>query len=94
VTITIDLDPEVLTWLHEKGAREGQDAETVAAALLAEALVWEKQERAEAIAGIQRGLDDVAAGRARPLEEFVAEQRAKHALPELPENWQDAAELL
>jgi predicted transcriptional regulator len=94
MTITIDLAPEALERLREKAAREGRDAEAVAAAVLTEVLEWEAQDRAEAIEGIRRGLEDVAAGRVRPLAEFIAEQRAKHNLPELPNNWQETAELL
>ena len=37
MTITIDLAPEVLSRLHDKAAREGQETEAVAARLLAEA---------------------------------------------------------
>ena len=94
MTITIDLEPVTLERLREKAAREGQEAEAVAAALLVQALEWEAQDQAEAIEGVRRGLEDVAAGRVRPLAEFIQEQRAKHNLPELPENWQEAAELL
>lgn len=38
-------------------------------------------DRAEAIAGICRGLEQVDAGLARPLEEFDAEMRRKHGIP-------------
>jgi PHD/YefM family antitoxin component YafN of YafNO toxin-antitoxin module len=37
-------------------------------------------DRAEAIAGIRRGLADVDAGRTIPLEQFRAEQIKKHGL--------------
>ena len=78
MTITIDLQPEVLARLHEKAAREGQESEAVAARLLAEALEWEAQDRREAIEGIQRGLADFEAGRFQPLEEIIAAKRAKY----------------
>jgi predicted transcriptional regulator len=80
MTITIDLQPAVLARLHEKAEREGQETEAVAARLLAEVLEWEAQDRREAIAGIERGLADFEAGRFRPLEEIIAEKRAKYAL--------------
>lgn len=81
MTITINLAPEVEAQLRDAAAQEGQDAEAVAATLLAETLAWKAQERAEAIAGIQRGLDAAAAGRVRPLGEFIAEERARLNLP-------------
>ncbi len=40
----------------------------------------EMVDRAEAIEGVQRGLDDVAAGRTKPLKQAFAEIRAKHAI--------------
>ena len=41
----------------------------------------EELDRAEAIAGIQRGLDDVANGRTMPLDEAFAEIRRQNGLP-------------
>ncbi|HLJ57617.1 MAG TPA: type II toxin-antitoxin system Phd/YefM family antitoxin [Chthonomonadaceae bacterium] len=38
-------------------------------------------ERLRSIEGLQMGLDDVAAGRTRPLVEFDAEMRAKYGIP-------------
>lgn len=84
--MSITLAPEIEARLNEKAARQGAHLETLVNAMLADALAWEAQERAEAIAGIQRGLDDVAAGRERPLSEFLAEQRQKHGFAE---NWPD-----
>ena len=37
-------------------------------------------ERREAIAGIQRGLDDIAAGRTTPFEDFDRDFRARHGI--------------
>ncbi|MGH7201820.1 MAG: type II toxin-antitoxin system Phd/YefM family antitoxin [Planctomycetaceae bacterium] len=37
-------------------------------------------DRLETIEGVQRGLDDLKAGRGRPLEEMIAEKRAKYGL--------------
>jgi hypothetical protein len=42
----------------------------------------QQQERIETIAAVREGLDDVRAGRTRPLEKFDAEFRKKHRIPE------------
>jgi len=42
----------------------------------------EELDRAETIAGIQRGLDAMEAGRARPVKEFLAELREEFGFPE------------
>ncbi len=61
--------------------REGLNAEVVAHDVLVQALDWEAQDRAEAIAGIQRGMEAFEQGRFRRFSEFEAEQRAKYSLP-------------
>jgi predicted transcriptional regulator len=81
MSFTIILPPEAEQKLRERAAREGQDAETLAATVLVEALEWEARDSAEAVLGIQRGLDDFAAGRFRPFTEFAEEQRRKYYLP-------------
>jgi predicted transcriptional regulator len=81
VTLTIHLAPEEEANLHEKSVREGLNAEVVAHDVLVRALEWENQDRAEAIAGIQHGLEDFEQGRFRRFSEFEREQRAKYALP-------------
>jgi len=54
---------------------------------LEEALdLWEyenppEDEREETLKAIQRGLDDMHAGRTRPFEEFDREFRERHGLP-------------
>jgi hypothetical protein len=55
---------------------------------------WDQPDRTDAIEAIRLALEDVAAGRVRPLADFIAEQRTRHNLPELPADWQRAAELL
>jgi predicted transcriptional regulator len=42
----------------------------------------EELDRAEAIAGIQRGLEAMEAGRTRPVKEFLAEVREEFGFPE------------
>lgn len=80
MTLTIQLSPDAEQLLREKAEREGAPAETLAAAALTQWLEWETQDAAEASAGIQRGLDDFAAGRSRPFEAFAEAQRRKYSL--------------
>ncbi len=72
MTITINLAPEEAK-LHQKAVREGQAAKDVAHDVLVQALEWDAQDRAEAIAGIKRGLEDFEQGRFRRFSEFEAE---------------------
>ena len=80
MTITITLAPEEEAQLRRKAVREGRETETVAHAVLVQALEWEAQDRAEAVAGILRGVDAFEQGRYRRFSEFEAEQRAKYNL--------------
>jgi predicted transcriptional regulator len=77
--MTITISSELEARLRDRARQEGQDPDTVAEVLLSAALDWEAQERREAIAGIQRGLEAGAAGRVRPASEVFAEMRAKLA---------------
>jgi len=45
--------------------------------VLIQALQWLRDERQQALAGIQQGLDDAAAGRAEPLADAFAEIRRR-----------------
>ena len=81
MNIVISLSPEVEARLRKKAEQQGQDVSIVAAELLANVLEWETQDSQEAIAGIQRGLDDFEAGRFRSFDEFAEEQRRKYDLP-------------
>ena len=45
-------------------------------------LVTRNEDDREAVAGIQRGLDDFESGRFRPFGEVAEEQVRKHGLPE------------
>lgn len=69
--------------------REGLNAEAVAHDVLVQALEWDAIDRAEAVAGIQRGLEDFAQGRFRRFSEFEAEKRAKCSLPN-GDKWQNS----
>jgi predicted transcriptional regulator len=80
--MTIIISDQLEARLKERAKQEGADTNTVAEALLAAALDWEARERAEAIAGIRRGLDAAEAGRVRPAEDVFAEMRARLAQTE------------
>jgi predicted transcriptional regulator len=81
MAIVITLSPELETLLLNRAARQGQEVNLVASELLAGVLEWQEQDSAEAIEGIQRGLDDFEAGRFRNFQEFAEEQRLKYSLP-------------
>ena len=65
--------PEVLT-INGKAELVIQDAESYQKLL-------DAIDRAEAIEGIRRGLEQMEAGLGRPAEEFFAEMRAKYNIP-------------
>src|SRR4051794_19092705 len=75
--MTITISQELEARLNERATQEGRDLDAVAESLLLAALEWEAQERAEAVAGIRRGLEDSAAGRVRPAADVFAEMRLK-----------------
>ncbi len=79
--MAITLSDETETRLRETAEMEGQDVNALADALLAAALEWEAQERAETLQGLRRGLEASDAGRVRPFADFAAEMRKKYALP-------------
>ena len=80
MSIVVNLAPEVEARLREKAAQQGRDVALVAAELLAGVLEWEAEEEQNAIAGIQRGLDDFEAGRFRSFDEFADEQRRENII--------------
>jgi hypothetical protein len=81
MTIVVTLSPALEEQLRAKAIRQGQDINLVATELLTIAIESEAQDSAEAIEGIQQGLDDFAAGKCRPFSEFADEQRRKYNLP-------------
>jgi predicted transcriptional regulator len=81
MAITITLSPELETLLLDRAAQQGQEVNLVASELLAGVLEWQEQDSAEAIKGIQQGLDDFEVGRFRDFQEFADEQRLKYNLP-------------
>lgn len=80
MSIVVTLSPELQALLRDKAARQGQDINLVASALLASALEWEVQDSEEAVKGIQQGLNDFEADRFRSFHEFAQEQRRKYNL--------------
>jgi predicted transcriptional regulator len=80
MTIVVTLSPELEAQLRAKAVRQGQDINLVATELLASVLELEAQDSAEAIEGVQQGLDDFAAGKFRSFNEFADEQRRKYNL--------------
>jgi hypothetical protein len=75
-----DMSQEAEHGMQVKASRHGQDTAEATAAILADALECESRDLVEAVAGIQRGLDDFKTGRHRIFEEFEAEQRLKHQI--------------
>lgn len=80
MTIVISLSPEMEERLRQKAIQQGQDINILATQLLANVLEWELQDSQEAIAGVQKGLDDFAHGRFRSFDDFAQEQRQKYNL--------------
>lgn len=81
--MTITISTELESRLREQAEREGRAVDDVVEALLSSALDWERLDREEAVAGIQRGLEDSAAGRVRPADVVFAEMRARIAQAKL-----------
>ena len=77
--MTITLTPETEEKLRQRAARDGKDPNRLADALLADALDEDDpddltdEQVAQIRAGVRRGLDAAAAGRERPLSEYVEE---------------------
>lgn len=74
--MSIILQPETEEKLRLTAQREGQDADTLASALLAEVLEKKAREFAENVAAIQEGFNALHEGRERPFDEFLAEHSA------------------
>ena len=91
MTIILNLTEDRERKLREMTTQLGQDEETVLLSLLDEAplsreaddVFWDSpEERAEALAGVQRGLDDFAAGRYRSVDQVFADMKARHGIPD------------
>jgi len=79
--MAIILSRDTETRLRETAEMEGQDVNALADALLAAALEWEAQERAETLEGLRRGIAASDTGRVRPFADFASAMRTKYALP-------------
>lgn len=77
----IPLKPERRAQLEEYAQRHGQDPAAVLDEALAAYLDWERQDFGEAVEGIRKGQEDIAAGRTRPAAAFFADFRRKHDIP-------------
>lgn len=75
--MTIDLPADIAEYLHEQVAT-GQYASPED--VLRDAVKSLRRHRVE-VAAIQEGLDDMAAGRYRPIEDADAAIRRRHGLP-------------
>ena len=91
MTITLEIPDSREQELREITTRRGQDAETFFLSLMDEAILFgdmeptpqdDPQEYADTIAGIQRGLDDFARGRHKPMEQVFAEMKVRHGIPD------------
>ncbi|MEG3436035.1 hypothetical protein V0288_02790 [Pannus brasiliensis CCIBt3594] len=78
MSITIVLSLEIEARLRERARQQGQDIGEVVSELLTRQLEWESQDSEEAIAGIQKGLDDFESGNSRSFAEFAEESRTLH----------------
>jgi hypothetical protein len=81
MTILVTLSPALEEQLRAKAIRQDRDIDLVATELLAIAIESEAQDSAEAIEGIQQGLNDFAAGKCRSFSKFADEHRRKYNLP-------------
>lgn len=80
-TQPITLKPERLAELADYAKRHDQDTATALDTALAEFFAWEKQDYSEALEGIQRGYEDMKAGRVQDMDEFFEDLRVEHGFP-------------
>ena len=78
---TIPLKPERQAELEEFARRRGKTPADALDEALSAYLEWEHQDFEEAVRGIEKGHEDVKAGRARPASEFLSDLRRKHGIP-------------
>ncbi len=77
---TIPLKPERQAELEEFARRRGKTPADALDEALAAYLEWEQQDFEEAVRGIEKGYEDVKAGRIRPAGEFLSDMRRKHGI--------------
>ena len=76
----VQLSEERHAQLNDYAQRHGQDLSAALDEVLADALAWDRLEHEETVAGIQRGLADLKAGRVKPASQVFDELRVKHGL--------------
>ena len=77
---TIPLKPERQAELEEFARRRGKTPADALDEALAAYLEWEQQDFEEAVRGIEKGYEDVKAGRTRSVDEFLSDMRRKHGI--------------
>ena len=77
MTLTIELPDHVETALRAAAEAEGRPVEEIAVEAVAAYVEEEFEEDVEAIEGIRRGLEAVAAGEVMSFEDYVAEVMEK-----------------
>lgn len=89
MTLILNLSADQEAAIRRQATEHGLDPEGYVMSLVDETILFEgfepipeddPQERDEAAAGIQLGLDDFAAGRHRPASEAFEELRTRHGL--------------
>ena len=78
---TIPLKPERQTELEEFARRRGKTPADALDEALAIYLEWERQDFEEAVRGIEKGYEDVKAGRTRYARAVFARLRRRHGIP-------------
>lgn len=80
--MTITISPETEAKLWDKAHREGRNPDVIADSILGIVLDAEAREEAETAARVQEAMAAADAGREKPLEQYIAEQKAKRGLPD------------
>lgn len=75
--MTITPAPETGARIQQIALREGQDADALANAMLAEVLAQRERDFEEDIAAVQEARVAIREGRERPSAEFMAEHRQR-----------------
>jgi hypothetical protein len=78
---TLPVKSERLAQLEEFARRRGKSTADALDDVLAEYLVWEREDYQEAVQAIHQGLEDVKGGRTKPAEQFLDDFARKHGLP-------------
>ena len=76
----VQIEPERKGQLDDYAQRNGQNIADALDEALAAYLEWERTDYWEAVEGVQRGHEEVSAGRTRPAAEFLTEMRRKYGI--------------